>query len=307
LKSVNELHQGEGLSLSKQWDLRLIQSMQIAESGIDREGDGFIRLRSGELLFSVPAHDADRIFWRENRESLPENLVEDAMSVAWDVAQRYFRENGLGYVLPKSHYLRPGWLFVDLGAYIGFGSVKAAHKVGPRGRVLAVEASAEAFRLLRKNVSANGLDNIYPVHAAAIDEDHEVRFHGNGLQQNSLLPSLEDADTGKLLTFSGNTIIPGRSIDSLIEERGWLSSDTPTFASLEINGGEPDALRGMARLIRTASRIDIRAAARYTAPETNTSCRDQIHQVFSRYDELHVRDCHPYVLAHKYPPGEVSN
>lgn len=306
MKSINELHEGEGLSLSKQWDFRLIQAMQIAESGIDEDGDGFIRLRSGEWLSSVPAHEADRRFWHQNREILPANLCEDAMSVAWDAAQRFYRENGLGYVLPKSHYLYPGWLFLDIGAYIGFGTIKASRKIGEKGRILAVEGNEEAFRRLKKNVQANNLTNVYAVRAAVCDRDGPVQFHSSGSQQNSLIPQLVDGDSGQCLQFPQAQTVAGRTIDGLLTETGLWDHVGPAYASLEINGGEPAALRGMTGFIEKATRLDLRTAARYTPVGEKTSSREHIHQVLQSFADLHVRDNHPYVMAHKFPSEATS-
>jgi FkbM family methyltransferase len=56
--------------------------------------------------------------------------------------------------------LRPGDVFVDVGANIGWYTVIGAREVGPRGRVYAFEPDPEAFELLQRNVRANGLHNV---------------------------------------------------------------------------------------------------------------------------------------------------
>src|SRR5881397_2345816 len=54
-----------------------------------------------------------------------------------------------------SQRLQPGHIFVDIGANIGAFTIPAARCVGKDGLVIAVEASADIFAYLAKNVDAN--------------------------------------------------------------------------------------------------------------------------------------------------------
>ena len=53
--------------------------------------------------------------------------------------------------------LRPGATFVDVGANWGYFTLLAAHRVGPAGRVVALEPDPRLFALLRANLAANGI------------------------------------------------------------------------------------------------------------------------------------------------------
>lgn len=53
------------------------------------------------------------------------------------------------------HFLRPGSSFVDIGAHVGYFTMRALRDVGPTGAVFAVEPWAPALELLARNVSAN--------------------------------------------------------------------------------------------------------------------------------------------------------
>jgi FkbM family methyltransferase len=56
--------------------------------------------------------------------------------------------------------LKPGMVFVDAGANDGFYTLFAARKVGPAGKVIAVEPSSRERINLRRNVERNGFDNV---------------------------------------------------------------------------------------------------------------------------------------------------
>jgi len=58
--------------------------------------------------------------------------------------------------------LRPGDVFVDVGAHIGYFSLLAACLVGPTGKVFAFEADSEVFRRLRSNGSKFSCLTSYP-------------------------------------------------------------------------------------------------------------------------------------------------
>jgi len=62
--------------------------------------------------------------------------------------------------------LRPGDVFCDVGANIGYYTVLASRLVGPSGIVVAVEPSPTALRRLRDNIALNGLTNVRVVPAA---------------------------------------------------------------------------------------------------------------------------------------------
>jgi FkbM family methyltransferase len=73
--------------------------------------------------------------------------------------------------------LRPGDVFVDVGANVGYFSVLAASVVGAQGAVFAFEPDPDNCRLLRANAELNGLGHcITAVEAALADVEGEGRL-----------------------------------------------------------------------------------------------------------------------------------
>jgi FkbM family methyltransferase len=62
--------------------------------------------------------------------------------------------------------LRPGMVFVDIGANIGYYSVIASSLVGSTGRVFAFEPDPKNFALLQRNVAGNQCQNVFTVQKA---------------------------------------------------------------------------------------------------------------------------------------------
>ena len=62
--------------------------------------------------------------------------------------------------------LKPGMVFVDVGANDGYYTLFAARRVGPTGLVIAAEPSSRERAHLQRNLGRNGLDNVTVVPAA---------------------------------------------------------------------------------------------------------------------------------------------
>jgi tRNA A58 N-methylase Trm61 len=55
---------------------------------------------------------------------------------------------------------KPGEIVIDVGAHIGYYTLKAARAVGTKGKVIAIEPNPENFHLLRNNVILNRFYNV---------------------------------------------------------------------------------------------------------------------------------------------------
>ncbi|NED81952.1 FkbM family methyltransferase, partial [Streptomyces sp. SID11233] len=70
--------------------------------------------------------------------------------------------------------LKPGDVFVDVGANIGYFSALGARLVGPGGAVVSVEASPTFAELLRANLRLNRGDNVRLVEQAVSDREETL-------------------------------------------------------------------------------------------------------------------------------------
>src|SRR5207249_4055000 len=79
-----------------------------------------------------------------------------------------YEVQAIDFVLKR---LKPGAVFVDVGANIGVFTLPAARKMGPAGRVIAIEPSPRIFPYLERNVALNKLSNVRCIQCAAYDRD----------------------------------------------------------------------------------------------------------------------------------------
>ena len=105
--------------------------------------------------------------------------------------------------------LRPGDVFIDVGANIGYFTLLAAGRVGPQGKVYAIEASPETFALLQRNIALNGFGNIEAINKAVTDRACRVQIRSvdarniganrielseDGIVEGAALPDIVGAD-----------------------------------------------------------------------------------------------------------------
>jgi FkbM family methyltransferase len=134
--------------------------------------------------------------------------------------------------------LKPGMVVLDLGANTGAFTILASRLVGADGLVVAVEPCRDNFGCLEKTAEASGLTNVRALRTAVGDRGGELRL--------SMSPS-----SGKhsAILSRGKTyeVAPLVTTDSVVGELGLERVD---FIKVDVEGMEPEVLRGAAETIR---------------------------------------------------------
>lgn len=133
--------------------------------------------------------------------------------------------------------VRPGSVFVDVGANLGYFTCLAARAAGPAGRVFAFEPDRLNVRLLRRNVRANRLANVTVVPAAVGGRDGEIALFRSEINHTDhrVYESGEGRSSAKVRLLALDSFFPrGTRIDVL---------------KIDIQGFEGQAFVGMERLL----------------------------------------------------------
>ena len=137
--------------------------------------------------------------------------------------------------------LEPGDTFVDVGANIGYFTLLASRRVGPEGRVIAVEANPRTFTLLEANVRLNACTNVALHHVAA----------GEAAGFATLFEREAGNAGGDQVDFTGDGTIEVKRLDALVGEQ------PVRLIKLDIEGAEAKALRGATGLLGRADAPDL--------------------------------------------------
>lgn len=132
--------------------------------------------------------------------------------------------------------LKPGDIFYDVGANVGFFTVIAAHLLGPEGRVVAFEPVPENARIIARNVELNGFRNVELHEAAAAERSGEAELM---LTAYSGGAALEGAPPPPDLT--GTLKVETIAIDDLVA-RG---CPPPQVVKVDVEGAEIPVFDGM--------------------------------------------------------------
>jgi FkbM family methyltransferase len=134
-------------------------------------------------------------------------------------------------------YLRPGDHALDVGANIGTYSLFIAARVGPTGRIDAVEAEPTTAERLRHTIGRNDLAGLVHLHPVAVDaQQGTVRFFVDRDVANGI--ATEDDPRGLAIE------VPARALDSLVAPDRRLA-----VAKLDVEGVEVQALEGATALL----------------------------------------------------------
>ena len=181
-----------------------------------------------------------------------------------------------GYIeAPLTHVLldrlRPGMVFVDVGAHYGYHSLIASLLVGPAGSVLALEPGRGVLPLLRQNTA--GATNVTVNAVAACAGNGTVTFRDFGPAHSSLGTLFSDARVPRTERQRLNArAYPVRSVG--LDDHLSSAGLRPDFVKLDAEGSELDILHGMRRALEEVGPVLAMEAGDYEgmpSPDT-VSC-----------------------------------
>lgn len=138
--------------------------------------------------------------------------------------------------------LRPGDVFVDVGANFGVFSLLAAGRVGPSGAVVAVEASPATFARLVDHVRRNGADTVRCVNAAAADRPGRVKVFQGGADNAGGTLTIEDRAEIEQRHATFEAEVEAKPLAEIVPRDLWGSI---RMVKIDVEGAEAAVLRGL--------------------------------------------------------------
>jgi FkbM family methyltransferase len=134
----------------------------------------------------------------------PADWVEGGLLFApqlWDAAEVDFLVRNL----------RPGNVFLDIGAHVGFLSLIASRLVGANGSVLAIEANPVSFEWLEHNLRLNGVRNVTALNLGLSDRE--------GAMHLGVTPGATRAGSSLLSASRDGVSIMGRPLEAVVRDQ----------------------------------------------------------------------------------------
>lgn len=144
-------------------------------------------------------------------------------------------------------YVEQGDVVIDVGANIGYYTTILANCVGILGKVYAFEPEPNNFKLLQKNIRANGFNNVIAINAACGRKTGKMTLYvskpefsdvgGNGMHRVYPSQFCVDEPIEVDIVEIDNFIVDERDKSHI------------TFVKIDAEGAELDILKGMAGIL----------------------------------------------------------
>lgn len=147
-----------------------------------------------------------------------------------------FREQYEPEVLWLKDSLRPGDVFIDVGASLGIYSLVASRRVGEAGKVIAFEPSQVFYPILEENLVMNACENLVPFRIALSNGEYEATLYTHPDPTRYSLGGLGQGER-----------VQTRKLGDVLNELGVGRLD---FIKMDVEGAEELVLLGAAEIIR---------------------------------------------------------
>lgn len=132
-------------------------------------------------------------------------------------------------------HLKPGSVFIDIGANIGWYTIQASKWVGEKGIVMAFEPRPSTFQYLLKSVQENALRNVRLFNIAL----------SNASGRGNLMKVDGQRNTGGSYLGTGKGVeVPLKTLDELTEDLDRLD-----MIKMDVEGWEPMVIEGAKKTI----------------------------------------------------------
>jgi FkbM family methyltransferase len=156
--------------------------------------------------------------------------------------KRPYEEKELKYV---SEFLKPGMVFVDVGANQGIYTLLAAKRVGQEGKVFSFEPVPSQIAKLKRNIKINGFKNVVTEQLALGANPGKGKMHiciDGDEALSSLREPAEDATSPKEIVEV--------KIDTLDDYVKKSKNSSINFIKIDVEGGELEVLKGASDVLK---------------------------------------------------------
>jgi FkbM family methyltransferase len=145
-----------------------------------------------------------------------------------------------------------GEIVVDIGAHYGRYTLIAAKRIGPKGKIISIEADPKNFDMLNRNIKLNELENVITLNYAASSNKSKVNLSIPAEKESghtiysSIISSR--APTQNFIEVNGNTL------DNLLHENG-ISVEQVNWIKIDVEGAELEVLKGTTNILSKSKDI----------------------------------------------------
>ncbi len=150
-------------------------------------------------------------------------------------------------------FWRPGDVFVDVGAHLGWYTTLASRAVGDAGKVFAFEPNRKSYELLKKNLAENKCFNVVLEHVAVSDSSGECSVYtiGDLWFGSSLIDPRKDPGfyiEPNLSDYDDRTIIESKVHKTSLDD--YFGTRKINFIKTDTEGNDGKVFAGMQNILK---------------------------------------------------------
>jgi FkbM family methyltransferase len=134
--------------------------------------------------------------------------------------------------------LKPGDIFVDVGANVGYYSIRASKLVGVEGKVFAVEPVPQTVMILEFNIKLNGLENVIVIDKAGWHTRAKLKLK---------VPKGEFGSSSSFRSGSLVVEVDAIPLDEIFTRTNLLEIK---LIKIDVEGAEYEALKGLTKTLK---------------------------------------------------------
>lgn len=162
-----------------------------------------------------------------------------------------FRVYEVGETRFLNTHLKPGSLFIDIGANVGYYTALAQHKIGDAGDIIALEPDPDSYHYLERTVALNpGEARVQQFRLAAGRREEEVKLYisDDNRGDNRLY------DPGNA---SASINIRTMPLEHIVRSVQLPKKGQPLFIKIDVQGAEGEVIDGAHTLFRGADELTL--------------------------------------------------
>ena len=184
---------------------------------------------------------------------------------------------GIRNALPRELMIQSGDTVVQVGMWRERNVHRLSKCVGPKGRVVLIEADRDVVKRLKDYAANNRLENVVFVNKGAWSGPNRFRLNvGASAAHNRLEP----ADVQMLGEQNADVFVEERSIevDSVDNILASLGVDHADYVEISVNGAERHVIEGMEKTLARTKRLFVAGYARLDngTKSTNVMVQSQL-------------------------------
>ena len=168
----------------------------------------------------------------------------------YDLVSRKLLEEGVWEpqsIQAVTDHLSANATFIDVGAHVGYYSLKASTIIGPNGHILSIEPNPQTLPKLRGNIEASEARAVRVFPVACAQSESTLQFFAapeSNTGESSLSKENASQEGAAPLQYS----VQARPLDAIVKE---ANLDRIDVIKIDVEGAEFEVLKGAAGILDT--------------------------------------------------------